>query len=251
MESVQRLECKKLDLKAKYKYKMETGIIYMITNKVNNQKYIGQTSKTIEERWKRHIKDSKYKKHGCRLLKNAINEYGDTNFIIEILLICNKISLNTYEPIFIDKYGTLSPNGYNLQTGGLKNSRLCKETLNKMSESQKGIKKSDETKKKISDTLSGRKLNDENIRNTISISGKYRNMSIENKNILKKALDILNLDNLPMYITFGHDSKNKAEKITVRIPNKKIKTFAKKNMELTEKIKLAIDFLHQRESVLE
>lgn len=28
--------------------------IYKITNKINNKVYIGQTTKTVEERWKRH-----------------------------------------------------------------------------------------------------------------------------------------------------------------------------------------------------
>ena len=231
---------------------METCSIYIITNKINNFKYIGQTSKTIEERWKRHIKDSKSKKYGCRLLKNAIVEHGDKNFKLETLILCNKSLMNTYESMFINIYNTMSPNGYNLQSGGLKNSRLCKETLDKMSQSQKGIKKSDETRKKISETLLGRKLNDDNTRNKISISGKYRNMSVENKNIVKKSLDILKLDNLPMYITVGIDSKSKVEKITVRIPDIKIKTFCRKNMNLTDKIKLAIQYLQsQRESVLE
>ena len=47
-----------------------------------------------------------------------------------------------------------------------------------------------------------------------------------------------------MYITFGHNSKNKAEKITVRVPNQKIKTFAKKDMKLEEKIKLSIEYIN-------
>ena len=32
------------------------GYIYKITNRVNNKVYIGQTRRTIEIRWKQHIK---------------------------------------------------------------------------------------------------------------------------------------------------------------------------------------------------
>ena len=113
-----------------------------------------------------------------------------------------------------------------------------------MSNSQKGIPKTEETKRKISETLSGRKLESEEIRKQISKSGKYRNMSEENKAIITTALKNLNLEELPMYITFGHNSKNKAEKITVRVPNQKIKTFAKKDMKLEEKIKLSIEYIN-------
>ena len=223
---------------------MEQGLIYMITNQLNNMKYIGQTKKTLEQRWKRHIKDSKTKKYGCRALKDAIILHGHENFNIETLLICNESLLNDYEHKFIALYNTLSPNGYNLQTGGLKGSKVCKETSEKMSNSQKGIPKTEETKRKISETLSGRKLESEEIRKQISKSGKYRNMSEENKAIITTALKNLNLEELPMYITFGHNSKNKAEKITVRVPNQKIKTFAKKDMKLEEKIKLSIEYIN-------
>ena len=57
------------------------GYIYKITNTINNKIYIGQTSKTIEERFKAHI--SKAKQHINRYLYDAMNHYGYENFIIE------------------------------------------------------------------------------------------------------------------------------------------------------------------------
>lgn len=34
------------------------GYIYKITNQINNKVYIGQTSRTIEKRWKDHQKSA-------------------------------------------------------------------------------------------------------------------------------------------------------------------------------------------------
>ena len=45
---------------------------------------------------------------------------------------------------------------------------------------------------------------------------------------------------MPLYIYFN--IVNNSKTITVRIPNKKQKTFSKKNMPLEEKIKLAIEY---------
>ena len=38
---------------------MEIGYIYKITNKINQKIYIGQTSKTLEQRWREHKYDCK------------------------------------------------------------------------------------------------------------------------------------------------------------------------------------------------
>ena len=43
------------------------GYIYKITNLINGKCYIGQTSRTIEERFKQHLKDSKKEERISRL----------------------------------------------------------------------------------------------------------------------------------------------------------------------------------------
>lgn len=94
------------------------GIIYKITNKVNNKSYIGQTRYTIEFRWRQHQhkKDNTY-------FHNAIHKYGIENFSIEVLEECDIKDLNSREIYYIAKYDTFK-NGYNLTIGGDGNKRL-------------------------------------------------------------------------------------------------------------------------------
>lgn len=92
------------------------GLIYKITNKVNNKSYIGQTTQTLEKRWKKHLSqlnDNTY-------FHRAIKKYGANNFLKEILEdnIFNE-KLDEREIYWIAKEGTYIDNGgYNLTVGG-------------------------------------------------------------------------------------------------------------------------------------
>ena len=94
------------------------GIIYKITNKVNNKSYIGQTRYTLQFRWNQHLhkKDNTY-------FHNAISKYGKDNFSLEILEECDVEKLNDREIFYIAKFDTFN-NGYNLTIGGDGNRRL-------------------------------------------------------------------------------------------------------------------------------
>jgi group I intron endonuclease len=70
------------------------GYIYMITNIINNKKYIGQTlEKDINERWKSHLK----KQNNCRYFKHALDKYGKDNFKFKIICICFDKDCDKYE----------------------------------------------------------------------------------------------------------------------------------------------------------
>ena len=103
--------------------------IYKITNLINGKIYIGQTTKSIDIRWKQHCKANSY----CNYLKNAIQKYGKENFTIEEIDGANSLSeLNYLEKHYICKFNSLAPNGYNLQSGG--NNKLHHNiTKNKLS----------------------------------------------------------------------------------------------------------------------
>jgi group I intron endonuclease len=109
------------------------GYIYKITNLIDNKCYIGQTINTIEERWRNHLKKSS----NCIYLKHAIDKYGVDNFIVEQLEETDDLDmLNKFEIIYILKYNSLIPNGYNIKHGG-----------------NSGGKHNDETKEKIKNSL--------------------------------------------------------------------------------------------------
>ena len=74
------------------------GYIYVITNKINETKYIGQTiEKDINERWKSHFK----KRSNCRYLKYAFEKYGKEKFKFEIICICFDEDCNKYEDFYL------------------------------------------------------------------------------------------------------------------------------------------------------
>lgn len=91
--------------------------IYCITCLVNNKKYVGYTSKSINERLRGHFYDSKRCKYP---LSRAICKYGKENFVIEILekFDDKRIALET-EKVWIKKLDTQNSEiGYNIADGG-------------------------------------------------------------------------------------------------------------------------------------
>ena len=59
------------------------GYIYQITNLVNDKKYIGLTTSTIQERWKQHLQALD---RGINYaLYRAMRKYGVENFLLEEL----------------------------------------------------------------------------------------------------------------------------------------------------------------------
>lgn len=101
------------------------GVVYLITNNVNGKRYVGQTTKTIEHRFKQH----KALKGACRAIESAIQKHGAENFKIEVLAAAgNQKELNETETRLICELGTVSPNGYNLQSGGGQTGAVHEET---------------------------------------------------------------------------------------------------------------------------
>lgn len=109
------------------------GIIYCITNTINQKKYIGKSFSTIEKRFKEHLSDSNKKRCNNRPLYKAISKYGKEYFTIELLGTFPEKELIAKEMEFIQKYDTYKK-GYNATLGGdgKKHLNLSKEELEKV-----------------------------------------------------------------------------------------------------------------------
>lgn len=194
------------------------GEIYMVTNKINNKKYIGQTVSYLSSgrkygiigRWNKHVSDANNYVDKGRYFSNAIRKYGKDNFNVEILLICNLEMMDYYEIKFIKLYNTLSPNGYNLDLGGSgDNKRLHQDTKEKLSKSHR-----------------------------------FLNMKEEDIENLIISMEELEIDEIPFGINYTHHTVNKYEGFTVTQNNGKLKSIISNGKSLTEKLGMAIKYLN-------
>lgn len=147
---------------------MNNYCIYKHTSP-SGKSYIGQT-KDLDKREMLH----KSEHSNCTFFHRAIIKYGWDNFKHEIIE--NNLTLdqaNEKEQSYIIAFNTLSPNGYNLTTGGL-NRKVSKETVLKISMANTGRKRSIETKQKISAALSGKPKTKEHIKKIIESRSSYR-----------------------------------------------------------------------------
>lgn len=103
------------------------GEIYMLTNKVNGKRYIGQTrcvgsdgrTRGAAVRFQQHVSAAKRNEKGCRFLMNAMRKHGPENFEVEVLVVVHVSQLDDMERKLISQYDTCNPKfGYNLMEGG-------------------------------------------------------------------------------------------------------------------------------------
>ena len=188
------------------------GEIYCLTSP-SGKKYVGQCVKQLSsgkkwgyiQRWKDHIRDANSKNY-CRQLNNAINKYGSENFTIEVIKECNIYELNYYEEHYIKLYNTLSPNGYNLTSGG----SVCRQ--------------SEETQILKRKSMIGKNV------------GK----------IFPKRPRLREEDNaLPKYVRYYRDHSGKEGYRVSNHPLLKEKSFFSKKLPLEIKLELALKYLNQ------
>jgi group I intron endonuclease len=170
-------------------------IIYLIINKVNGKKYIGQTARSFQERMKEHIS------HSTQLIDRKIREYGIDSFECKVIDQANSIEeLNQKEINWINKENSLMPNGYNLCIGGDNtlgyNHRL--ESKKKMSQAQikrnmkgqknpyYGKKHSKETREKMKKAWENREPNTQALVPTWT-SNKKRVVNIDTQEVFESV----------------------------------------------------------------
>ena len=103
---------------------MYEGYIYCIENMINGKKYVGYTKNNIEDRWSQHLSKTHHKEDNS-IIHLAIDKYGEDNFFIYAIRIINSYNedelinlLKMAESECIKEYNTISPNGYNILSGG-------------------------------------------------------------------------------------------------------------------------------------
>ena len=103
-------------------------IIYLVENTVNGKLYVGQTTRTLSERWASHL--SYAKSRPSMLLHFAIRKYGAGSFTIEEIDSANsREELDALEQYYIRRFSTCSRDrGYNITPGGrgVKVSKRCR-----------------------------------------------------------------------------------------------------------------------------
>jgi len=131
------------------------GIVYKITNLINNKTYIGITTKSLNERKRGHIQacSSKNRKY---LIHKAIYKYGVDNFIFEQLDTFHDTDNGRNKEIeYIKKYNSFykNGNGYNMTIGGEGTQGFrhnhTEDTKQRISKKMIGKPKSEETKRKM------------------------------------------------------------------------------------------------------
>lgn len=146
-------------------------IIYKAVNKTNGMIYIGQTTKTLEQRIAKHLGQES-------LFPRALRKYGRDAFDFSVIDRAEtKDELNEKEIYWIAHYGSMHPNGYNLTKGGegglgyvfteeakakvraaKKTNPMSAEGRERVRQAMSGRSISDETKRKQSNAMRGRKV---------------------------------------------------------------------------------------------
>lgn len=235
------------------------GYIYIIKNKINSKVYIGQTRKTINDRWKEHLSNVFIRDQAIYL---AMRKYGIENFYIEELeYVENDNYIDNREIFYIRKYNSLAPNGYNLiLTGksfkndnpmfhpeiaqkvskhfiGDKNPAKRPEVKEKIRQSRLGTKASAETRKKMSENnrryWKGKSWSEEHKKQfseTHWCKGRFRGLNPNSKRVArlnKNTLETLEeYDSIQSAIDWVHNNISSIASATniSRVCNNKQKT---------------------------
>jgi group I intron endonuclease len=90
--------------------------VYCLTNKLSGRQYVGK-SVDIRKRWENHRNPASRKPTSA--IHSALRKYGPDAFAWEVLEECDsEAEALDAEQYWIEWYGSLAPNGYNLTTGG-------------------------------------------------------------------------------------------------------------------------------------
>ena len=93
--------------------------IYKITSKTSGKVYVGQ-SINIKKRFYEHLYQAFHREElgYTSILHQAMRKYGAEDFYLEVLEECSAEELDNREKYWIEELNCMSPNGYNILSGG-------------------------------------------------------------------------------------------------------------------------------------
>lgn len=136
------------------------GVVYKVTNSINNKVYIGQTIRNFNRRKTEHMNQAKNKHRSCAYFHSALLKYGFEAFTWEVIFESEcQIELDSKEKEFIKEYNSYGAGGYNVCVGGSNNSgyKHSEKTLEK----RRKFKHTEKTKEEARQRMLGTKLLDE------------------------------------------------------------------------------------------
>jgi len=119
--------------------------IYCITFE-NGKSYVGLAKYSIDKRIKGHLSMWKKKNRKNNALYPAMDKYV---FTVKVLENCELNQLCEREIFWIKELNTMSPNGYNLTSGGDYGWSPSQETIEKIRKSKKGLLPTEDHKEKV------------------------------------------------------------------------------------------------------
>lgn len=190
--------------------------IYVVTNLINNRKYVGQTTNL-----RKRVSDYRHadKKLDTRPITLDIKRLGIENFEFSILELCDENDLSDRENYYIEKLNTKEIKyGYNLISNKVGNN--SRESRINKSLAHIGLKESNDTKRKKSNYIFS--IDDELTTIIISDSGKlFGDLIGESKDYVKALLrNPTKYNNIFCF----YDDYNKRQDIRNKLYNKQVLT---------------------------
>lgn len=137
--------------------------VYIITNKINNKKYVGQhAGNDLQQYFARTIWLAQMGYQGKRLLYRTIRKYGPESFEIKpLVIVTSKWEMDLYEIGMIKALElTNTQKGYNITQGGggSLGVKFGEETRAKMSKAREGKKMSEKNRQEFIKRIKGNKF---------------------------------------------------------------------------------------------
>lgn len=137
--------------------------IYLVKSTATQKRYVGQTVRTLPERWVQHTYEARTGKGYA--LHRAMRFHGINTFSIHLIEVCDESVADERESLWIDAYKTFGPCGYNLCLGGQgpRGAKRSPDVVERIAAKHRGKKLSPEHCARISAMHKGRKHSPEHI----------------------------------------------------------------------------------------